>query len=590
MAPPKVIIPKEVIGLDTSIPIQFPDDRISTFKAITGACVSFSFDSGISGCTCRSSDAYSCRKGTFYAGLTCASIISTKGACCLTDRENKTQIPCQESTFCGCYAIANSFNFDFSWNAFTPDKPSCKYFSCDNSIKTIGACCDGRGGCRETTEKECQSTNHFFQGIGTICLEGDKNICISGTGGCCEPGITCINGILGTDCIKSGKLYIGASKLCYEFNIDSILLPCLSSLPGYVLTIGDIVENSMVVGVYKPYETVCVGNPIFAGNAEFDSLVDGGETFCVSYLSSYDYNGYGNVRERFICDATDSYIILMSLTPLSYNDNYNFTWNNGGMAYGPLISPSGKIIETETEQINLKKEGYIYNTQLSDVVNRNIISYNSRSRCSEKREEQDTPEQRSFRNTEQNFNGRWSSDWGLHNTIRMVNAEIFYETGITYDSYLYSSLYSPSVAFGSDDISAITALRKLNKNTITVSDNISSWFIPSINELSFLADQCINNNLNNTIINNGGVPLNGEHWSSTGTFNFNGSTAGEGMFNGSTASQGSYAWSINFNGSKSTIKKDDRLIDKQIRPIRIVRCDGLNLKNSKNRLWWRINT
>lgn len=576
-------------GLGEAFQPDFSPTRISILQDIIGSCLTFSFDKGISGCSCTSSDAYSCRKGTFYAGVTCGSLVSSKGACCLTDRENKTQMPCQESTFCGCYTLANSFNFDFSWNAFTVDKPSCKYFSCNTTINNIGACCNGRGKCRETTEKDCQSTNHFFQGSGTICLDGDKNICISGTGGCCESGVTCTDGILGTDCIKSGKLYIGASKFCYEFNTQPGLLPCLSSLPGYALNIGDIVENSMVVGVYKPYGTTCAGNPIFAGNAGFDSLVDGGETFCVPYLSSYDYNGYGNVNETSKCSSADSYIILMSLTPLSYNDNYNFTWNNGGMAYGPLISPSGKIIETETEQINLKKEGYIYNTQLSDVVNRNIISYNSTSGCSEKREEQDTPEQRSFRNTEQNFNGRWSSDWGLHNTIRMVNAEIFYETGVTYDSYLYSSLYSPSTAFGSK-ISSVTALRKLNKNTTIVSDNISSWFIPSINELSFLADQCINNNLNNTIVNNGGVPLSGEHWSSTGSFNFSGSTAGEGMFNGSTAGQGSYAWSINFNTPHNTIKKDDRLIDKQIRPIRIVTCDGLNLKNSKNRLWWRINT
>ena len=52
---------------------------------------SFSFDSGISGCTCTSSDAYSCINGTFYPGSTCGSVISTKGACCLIDRENKKQ-------------------------------------------------------------------------------------------------------------------------------------------------------------------------------------------------------------------------------------------------------------------------------------------------------------------------------------------------------------------------------------------------------------------------------------------------------------------------------------------------------------------
>lgn len=94
----------------------------------------------------------------------------------------------------------------------------------------------------------------------------------------------------------------------------------------------------------------------------------------------------------------------------------------------PLISRSGKIIESHTEEINKKKEGYIFNSQLSNAINEQIIVYNSNlTTCFDKRDESDTVSERSFRNTEQNFNGRWSSDWGLHNTIRMINAELMYE-------------------------------------------------------------------------------------------------------------------------------------------------------------------
>lgn len=543
-------------------PSHITDLFISSLRGVTGSCISYSFDEGISGCTCSISDAYSCRNGTFHAGITCGGASSIKGACCLTDRENKTQIPCQETTFCGCYAIADSFNFNYIWTAFTKDRTSCDDFSCGNSVDKIGACCNGQGKCRETTKEKCELTNHFFQGIGSVCTEDDKNICIFGIGACCQPDGTCIDGITGTDCIFSGKLYLGESKRCYEFNVTPDLLPCFSSLPGYILSPGDIVENSMVVGIFKPSET----------------------------LDGFDLNGYGRINEENINDISDSYIILVSLFPLSLNDNYNFTWNNGGMAYGPLISPSGRIIETKSQEINEKKEGYIFNTQLSNDINESVIFPNF-SLYFARREEFDTPEERSFRNTEHNINGRWSESWGLHNTIRMVNAELFYEAGMTYDSYLYSDLYSPSADFGSDKISAVTALRQLNKNTTIVSDNISSWFIPSISELSFLADQCIINGMNDALLNNGGVPLSGKHWSSTGTFNYNGSTAeGEGTFNGTTAAKGSYAWSVDFSDSIMKKEKDNRLIDKQIRPIRIVRCDGLNLKNSQNRLWWRINT
>ena len=571
----------------TSVPPQTVYDQIKS--SITGSCVSFSFDSGISGCTCTSSDAYKCKNGTFYPGVTCGgSVYAKKGACCLFDKENNTKLPCQPTTFCGCYELAVSFNFTFVWTEFTKDIVSCKYFECDDHVTDMGACCDGHGKCHETTSTECIALNHFFQGVGTKCIVDGNNICATGTGGCCEPGITCNNGVTAADCLALNKIYLGSSKLCYEFDIVPAALPCSSARPGYKLSVGDIVEDSMVVGIYTP-GTTCNGNPIFGGNSTFNSLVNGEISTASSYLSKYDYNGYGNINND-VCDTKDSYIILISLHPLSYNNINNFTWNRGGMSYGPLISRSGKIIESHTEEINKKKEGYIFNSQLSNKINEQIIVYNSNlTTCFDKRDESDTVSERSFRNTEQNFNGRWSSDWGLHNTIRMINAELMYEAGFTYDSYLYSGLYSSSSDFKTNMTTSISALRWLNKTTKTTSNNISSWYIPSINELSFLAEQCKNNNLNTTLLNNKGSPIFGEQWSSTGAFNYTGSTGSEGIFNGSTADNGTYAWSMNFDNTDYTIKKDYRLTDKQVRPIRIIRCDGTNMEKSKDRLWWKVN-
>lgn len=574
-----------------------PDDKDTTasnvfdaynilLRGVTGSCLTSSFDSGNSGCTCSSSNAYACRNGTFYAGVACGAVFSKLGGCCLTDRENNTTLPCQQTTFCGCHTLATSFNFTFVWKPFTTERPSCADFSCDGAINTLGACCDGKGRCSSVTLEQCRQTNNFFQGAGTKCISNGENICIGGTGGCCESGVTCTDGVSGSGCISQNKLYFGASKRCYEFITDPINLPCRSALPGHYLQVGDVIEDSIVVGVYIPDGTTCYGNPIFGGSSSFASLVSGGETSCSEYSSGYDYNGYGNIHDK-LCNTIDSYVVLVSLHPMSYNDNYNFTWNKGGMAYGPLISRGGKIIELQTEDINKKKEGYIFNSGLTGSLNEEIIISNSRSTCKNKRNEDDTVIERSFRNTEHNFNGRWSSDWGLHNTIRMTNAELMYESGITHDSYLYSSLYSPSVEFNSDMTSSVTGLRYLNKYT-TPNNHISSWFIPSINELSFLAEQCKNNDLNTTILNNNGTPLNGEQWSSTGTFNYTGTT-GEGIFNGTTADNGTYAWSINFDNEGYTIKKDARLTEKQIRPIRIIRCDGTHMENSADRLWWKVN-
>lgn len=558
----------------------------SLLAGISGSCLTSSFDPGTSGCTCSSSNAYACRNSTFYAGLTCGAVVNKLGGCCLTDRENNTTLPCQQTTFCGCHTLATSFNFAFVWKPFTVERPSCNYFSCNSAINSIGACCDGIGRCYDTTLETCRQSNHFFQGTGTKCLSGGENICISGTGGCCEPGVTCNDGVTGSDCISQNKLYFGANKRCYEFITDPVELPCASALPGYYLRVGDVIGDSMVVGVYKPNGTTCYGNPIFGGSSNFTSLVNGGETLCSEYLSGYDYNGYGNIHDR-ICNNIDSYVVLVSLHPLSYKNNYNFTWNTGGMAYGPLINGSGNIIEPQTEDINQKKEGYIFNSGLTGSLNENIIIINSHSTCEAKRDYNDNVIERSFRNTEQNFNGRWSSDWGLHNTIRMTNAELMYESGTTHDSYLYSDLYAPSDDFRSDMTSSVTGLRYLNRYT-TLNNHISSWFIPSINELSFLAEQCKNNDLNTILLNNNGTPINGENWSSTGTFNYTGTT-GEGIFNGTTADNGTYAWSINFDNTGYTVKKDSRLTEKQIRPIRIIRCDGTNMENSTDRLWWRVN-
>jgi len=88
-------------------------------------------------------------------------------------------------------------------------------------------------------------------------------------------------------------------------------------------------------------------------------------------------------------------------------------------------------------------------------------------------------------------------------------------------------------------------------------------------------------NLNAEILNQGGVPLNGWHWTSTGAFNELKGYSGEGTINttGMTADPGSLAWAMKFdiNGNPNkflTGKKNRNQNTYKVRPIRLIRCDG----------------
>lgn len=550
-------------------------DKITLFSGVTGSCNITT----IAGCTCFHTDAYTCskNKGVFQRGVTCSSPI---GSCCLKDKENNTALPCQEITYCECHSLADSFNFSFVWN-----KGPCTKTSCENIKINTGACCNGNGLCTETTEKDCNENKFFFQGIGTIC---EDDICIGGTGACCD-GITCNDGVTGTHCIKSQKLYLGKGKSCYEFVCATEYIPCLDSIVGYELKIGDIFEDGIVVGIYNPQGSICCGNPALAGS-DFSSLTSNEGVSASEYISLYDYNGYGVISESLCDNSRDSYIMIMSIHPASEGEQgtQSYTWSHGGFYYGPLIKNTGQIVEPFSNKLNTLKEGFVINSTFSLAVNQQIIEQNAISNCS-RRQYTDTPVTRIYNRTTHNFNGRWSSDWGLHNTIRMVNAQLYYEQGITTDSDMYPSLYSPSTEFFAQNmIPATTPIRNMNRDSVPVLETTSSWFIPSINELSFIAYHCKFGVLNENLKAVGGTPLFGEYWSSTGTFLYTGET-GEGYSNGiTTGNWGSGAWSLSFDG-KYSVKKDERLNKKKIRPIRFIRCDGKTLKGTEHSEIWEVN-
>ena len=557
---------------------------LASHRSLTGACLTTSYV----GCTCGITTKGACI-GIFYEGVTlCSSIFSNMGGCCLRDPENNNTLPCQETTYCDCYDLATSMYFNFTWNVFTISETTCLDFNCIDD--RLGACCDGNGECEDIDASQCNATNRFFQGIGTKC---NTNMCAGGTGACCTPGLTCTNGISGDLCIESGRVYFGEATRCSSFLCTSEMIPCFSAIPYNTLHIGDVFNNGVVVGIYKPNQSACYGNNIFGSNDKFSSLVSGISQECVPYESKYDYNGYGFIRPVDMCDNTDSYLMLVALTSLEYNNRSQFTWSHGGLFFGPLMSQTGQLFESNQQSISTLKEGYIINSGLTLSANISIIQGNSHSICADVRSPDDTPITRASSHRIQSFNGRWSSDWGLYNTIRMTNAELVYESGMTFNNYITSQLYAPSITFDSmTTTTCTTALRNKNTTDVPSSNQVSSWYIPSINELSFLAHQCKFNNLNSSILSNSGSPLAGEIWSSTGSFNYTGSTgAKEGVSNGITADIGTAAWTINFNDSSYVIKKDNRLTTKSVRPIRLIRCDGQYISETDNSIvLWKVNT
>ena len=143
-----------------------------------------------------------------------------------------------------------------------------------------------------------------------------------------------------------------------------------------------------------------------------------------------------------------------------------------------------------------------------------------------------------------------------------------------YNAFYLSSMVSSGLTSAPQGITA---------NPIALSD----WFIPSHDEMAFIAMKTIGQtdfNLTESLLLNG-QPLNGTYWTSTGTFNYN---KPEGIYDGVTKPEpGSVAISMYFsgdgNGDLYEVKKEDRGISNKVRPIRIIRCDEQYPNNLK--LW-----
>ena len=573
-------------------PIIFNQFRIIA-NSVEGICCK-------ANCTCESSYDFECN-GYFYQGSTCgvSGPCSNLGACCLYSEDENIVVPCQELSFCECAQAASQSGLAYKWNRFTSLKKSCADFNCTNAKFGIGACCDGIGGCTELTSDECTSNGHYFQGTGINCTTSDGlNVCYDGYGSCCDSGITCSPGITGSTCLSEFKTYFGDGSTCGQFICSAAEIPCYSIIENTQIYPGLEIDDGVVVGIFNPNKTTSFGSELFAGlKTSYSDLIGITNENCTEYLTEYDYSGYG-FDPATVCDAdSDSYIVLVSKHPVNLNtdkslldgssNTSNFIWSNGSVAWGPLIDIASSTVSDFDNGGLAYKEGYIYDSDNEESSKLNLYQ-NSFLTCSSARFDTDAYtflENRPY----QSFNGNWTRNNGLYNTIRLTSSEYFYYNigyssgGATLTNYIPST----------GELTAARALSIYNRYLPSGITYATNWFIPSIDELAFLANSCRNTfdfNLNARLIELGHTPLSGWHWSSTGSFNV---SDNEGIYSTAGITHGSYAWAINIDvdgiSENMSISKKTRTNEYKVRPIKLIRCDKRYYQNTDvNFKFWNI--
>jgi hypothetical protein len=594
-----------ICGCRNITSIAIPSTSFDGSIGITfGACC------GVSGCTYSDEFNINCN-GYFISGITYGSggqtMCNRLGACCLKTYDEGV-LSCEALKYCECVTIAQESNLEFSWTAFSGLKQSCSDFNCNNSILGIGACCDGDGGCIEVTNAQCLSNMGYWQGAGINCnTSSNFNICGDGIGACCDSGITCEQGISGSNCLNGNKTYFGDDSVCGDYTCFPKGIPCSSIVPGETLKFGDLYADGIVVGFFNPNDSVCFGNSIFGSGrgVSYASLITSGdESNCVLYNTIYDYTGYGFTGDNLCDNNTDSYIMIMSLHPVILNEDktvssqYNsattsrFKWGTGANAWGPLLDFGFNSIEYNSNTLQYK-EGFIYN--YSDENTKVNLPFNSFIACGAARTIND-PEAWQKLNPNSSFNGKWYRNNGIINTIRMINSELVYYYNLNGTGYTGAS-YSPMIA--SKNITIARATSIYNKETKETNPKISDWFIPSYDELAFIAKASLNtdseNNINIKLAHSGGTVLDSWYWSSTGTF-----TEGSNEYilnHPSGLSGGSSSWAIEFDSDgvpeNFKTKKANRINNEyQLRLIKMIRCDGSYFTDSNslsNKYWRTLN-
>ncbi|MGA1049454.1 MAG: hypothetical protein ACO3UU_15735, partial [Minisyncoccia bacterium] len=316
-----------------------------------------------------------------------------------------------------------------------------------------------------------------------------------------------------------------------------------------------------------------------------------------NYYTVYDYSGYG-FDQNSICEQNnDSYLIILSKHPIDinsskklidgYTNNSTFIWSNGSNAWGPLVNDATfEVSEFSVNNLYLK-EGYVYSLENEESSKLSLYE-NTFPLCDSARI--DTSSITSLENRSvQSITGLWSRNYGIYNTIRLTSAEFFYynlgfsSNGATLENYI------PQLS----DVTLSRALSIYNKEKPSTNTFASKWYIPSIEEFSYIAEMCKNTsnyNINNRLLEIGGTPISDWNWSSTGAFDL---TKNEGILSTSGITHGSLAWAIyvDLDGNPTNMIAEPKSRDSsyKVRPIKMIRCDKrYHSQNSSNYKLWNI--
>ena len=581
------------------------------------------------------------------SGVECGTKCSEVGACCIY-YEDSRETDCRITSVSECVDLGDIDRITTSFGGIGTE---CQDVDCISARSSLGACCDGRGDCTQKTEEECERVGGFFQGSGKPCdiVYGDNliNVCSGGTGACCQGDGTCIDGITGGECLTAGKVYAGDNIKCLDISCsENDGKRSIGAVAGLDLKPGDLYGGGMVVGIYQPYGSHMFGATGFGGNRDVDwkPLMEGGATgatldnygmHCGTVRSQYDYHGYGFTSEkgclelnRFdINDDTikpDAYYIITSMVPMAITGDRSiaspidhpgatseFYWGNRGSSWGPIYNRKTEQLDDLSSEYVSKafpyREGYWYNQDLGKTGSFNNIPINTFTTCSKARRNGNGGVNKLTTQPLQTAHGFWKRNYGIYNNIRVIGA----------DNALFRDYNTPdfeSNQFGpgltADYVSAFRACRLYDDRITsatgaTAGDNtrLSGWFIPSHDEMAFIAQNCLSENeefnLNSSLFQEGGMPFAGWHWTSTGAFDeFKGFTAGlgtgEGIANGASADAGTLAWAMNFdvngNSDEFLVGKKHRTHNKyKVRPIRILRVDGqYSTGGSENEKLWKL--
>jgi hypothetical protein len=185
----------------------------------------------------------------------------------------------------------------------------------------------------------------------------------------------------------------------------------------------------------------------------------------------------------------------------------------------------------------------------------------------------------------------WHHSWGLYNTIRAISAYNAYTKKISLSNVFKYTDFDYSVDLNAFRASRLiqdgmtSSIQGITKN----SGSLSGWYLPSHDELAFIAAST--SNLNGFNINthlmlvSGGQGLNGTYWSSTGTFDYQ---TNEGVYaNNQKPKPGSVAiaFELDINGNNYKVLKAKRTEKYKVRPVRMLRCDA---KTPENKYLWLL--